>query len=93
MIFLHLSTSEILKRKNNEKKLIILEDIHTSLKRIMESRNFFQKTYNKLKDKIRLIFNKTNYDQEYWNYVKSLELTTTLGLLLSSKNTMDSSKR
>lgn len=91
MIFLHLSTSEILKRKNDEKKFIILEDIHTSLKRIIESRNFFHKIYNKLKDKIRLIFNKINYDNEYWDYAKSLDLTTTLGLLLTSKKIIDGS--
>ena len=57
----------------------------------MESRNFFQKIYNKLKDKIRILINKKNFDDKYWDYAKSLDLTTTLGLILSSKKILEGS--
>ena len=91
MIFLHLSTKEILRRNNDEKRLIILEDIHTSLTRILESRNSLQKIYNKLKDKFRIVINKKSFDSQYWHYAKSLDLTTTLGLILSSKKIIEGS--
>ncbi len=55
LIFLDISTSEILRRTNNEKKTIILEDIHTSLTRAIESRNFFLKKRNQLKEFFRKI--------------------------------------
>ena len=53
MIFLHLSTSEILKRKNNEKKLIILEpedESHPKNLKALEEILILNKKFNELNE-------------------------------------------
>lgn len=85
LIFLHLASKELQFNKSG-KRVLILEDIQTSLRRSIESRNIFSKFKNELKEDVRWLLFAKRKDPLYWDYAKALKITNSLGLILSCIN-------